>query len=535
MNNHGQWEVVPIYEAKAANQRLIGTRFVDVNKGDSDNPDVRSRLVAQDTRSASSIQGNSSVETFAATPPLEGLRLLFALHMTHSQSLESHVLSFLDIKKAHLLPLIDRDVYLRLPPEAGLQEGMCAKLKYSLYGLRDAGRLFDDFMESIFRELGFRPGVYSTSVYFHPKTKLRVFKYGDDLVCSGARGDINDLVTELSQRMTIKVRMTLGLRPDLGDVKEASILNRIVRLASDPAHGNEVVNRGRYRGQDGGWRLELEADPRHIEILANQVGLDRPGTKGVVSPGLKRTILSADSPELPTTARGVYRSAAMRANYLAHDRLDIQFACKELARHMNSPRAVHFEELKRLVRYLLHAPRLIMSFPREAPSSTLIQLVDSDWAGCLDTRRSTGCSVAMLGSACLMTTSTTQSLQALSSGEAEFYSSVRGASLGLGLVSLAADFGVVLKLRLRIDASASIGVCNRKGAGRIRHIATRTLWLQHHVARGAIEISKIEGTVNSADLGTKHLDGNKIGPLLQLVNMRTATGRPKGAPKTLLV
>ena len=120
------------------------------------------------------------------------------------------------------------------------------------------------------------------------------------------------------------------------------------------------------------------------------------------------------------------------------------------------------------------------------------------------------------------------------SGEAEFYSTVKGAAIGLGLFSLVVDFGVVLKLRFRIDSSASIGVCNRKGAGRIRHISTRTLWLQHHVARGAIEISKIEGTVNSADLGTKHLEGNKLGPLLRLVSMRIAIGRPAGAPKTLI-
>ena len=104
----------------------------------------------------------------------------------------------------------------------------------------------------------------------------------------------------------------------------------------------------------------------------------------------------------------------------------------------------------------------------------------------------------------------------------------------MGLISLAADFGVALKLRLRIDSSASIGVCNRKGAGRIRHISTRTLWLQHHVARGAIEISKIDGAVNSADLGTKHLEGNKLGPLLRLVGMRIAIGRTAGAPKTLI-
>ena len=140
---------------------------------------------------------------------------------------------------------------------------MCAKLNYCLYGLRDAGRLFDTFMEAIFRELGFRPGVYSTSVYYNPRTKLRVFKYGDDLVCSGDRNDVGDLTKELSRRMTIKVRMTLGLRPDLGDVTEASILNRIVRLTND-----EMVSTSRPSVPQGDWRLELEADPRHDEILA---------------------------------------------------------------------------------------------------------------------------------------------------------------------------------------------------------------------------------------------------------------------------
>ena len=87
----------------------------------------------------------------------------------------------------------------------------------------------------------------------------------------------------------------------------------------------------------------------------------------------------------------------------------------------------------------------------------------------------------MHGSHCIKSWSSNQSVIAISSGEAEFYSSVKGASTGLGLVSLAADFGVALKFKLKIDSSASIGICNRKGVGRIRHISTRTLCLQHHV------------------------------------------------------
>ena len=509
METHGQWTLVPY-----SGQHLIGTRFVDVNKGDRLSPEVRCRLVAQDTKYASSIKGYG-IETFAATPPLEALRLLFAIHMTHSPSLETHILRFLDIKKAHLIPLIDREVFLRLPSEANVPEGFCAKLNYSLYGLRDAGKLFDSFMEGIFKELNFRVGVYAPSIFYDARTKTRIFKYGDDLVVSGDRAHVDILTAELRKRMDIKTRATLGLRADFGDVLETSILNRPVRLCN---------------GSHSNCHLEYEADPRHVEILQSQVGLSKPGTKGVVSPGLKRSGLSCDSPELTAEEKAVFRSAAMRASYLSHDRVDIQFACKELARHLNSPRVCHYEELKRLVRYLISNPRLILHFKRERASYTVVQLVDSDWAGCADTRRSTSCSITMLGSSCLKSSSTTQLSLATSSGEAEYYSLVKGASSALGMVSLCADMGLAVKLKLRCDSSASIGIAQRRGAGKVRHISVSTLWLQGHIASGAISLDKIAGKQNPPDLGTKHLAGNAIEPLLTLISQRRACGRPAGMP-----
>ena len=119
-------------------------------------------------------------------------------------------------------------------------------------------------------------------------------------------------------------------------------------------------------------------------------------------------------------------------------------------------------------------------------------------------------------------------------GEAALHSSVKGALAYLGLISLAADFGVALKLKLKMDSSANIGICSRKGAGSIRHIATRRLWLQHHVSPGAIDVSKIDGKVNPADRGTKHLQGNQIAPLLAIIGQRTEVGRLAGAPKALI-
>ena len=43
----------------------IGTKWVDVNKGDAIHPEYRSRLVAQE------INTNMREDLFAATPPLE--------------------------------------------------------------------------------------------------------------------------------------------------------------------------------------------------------------------------------------------------------------------------------------------------------------------------------------------------------------------------------------------------------------------------------------------------------------------------------
>ena len=59
--------------------------------------------------------------------------------------------------------------------------------------------------------------------------------------------------------------------------------------------------------------------------------------------------------------------------------------------------------------------------------------------------------------------STTQSTIAISSGEAELGGIVKGASLGLGFQSMAADLGLKINVRVHSDSSAAIGISRRKG------------------------------------------------------------------------
>ena len=59
---------------------------------------------------------------------------------------------------------------------------------------------------------------------------------------------------------------------------------------------------------------------------------------------------------------------------------------------------------------------------------------------------------------------------ALSSGEAEFYGIIKGASVALGLQAVLSDFDAHCGIVLKSDASAAIAIASRRGLGKVRHI-----------------------------------------------------------------
>ena len=67
----------------------------------------------------------------------------------------------------------------------------------------------------------------------------------------------------------------------------------------------------------------------------------------------------------------MYRGLAARANYLAQDRLDIQYAVKEIALRMSSPKDGDMALLKRLGRYLIGAPRAVYTYSWQSKAMRL--------------------------------------------------------------------------------------------------------------------------------------------------------------------
>ena len=200
--------------------------------------------------------------------------------------------------------------------------------------------------------------------------------------------------------------------------------------------------------------------------------------------------------ELTGDAATVYRALSARILYLSMDRPEISFSAKELCRHVAHPTKTGVEALKRCARFLLGMPRLVWSFPIQERSDTLKVYVDTDFGGCQTTRRSTSGGIAMSGKHPIKHWSLTQTTIALSSGEAELSGICRGASLALGLQSIAKDLGIHLKVEILTDATAAIGICRRRGLGKIRHLHVADLWVQDRLKKGDFVLTKVLGSDN---------------------------------------
>ena len=481
-------------------RRPIGTRWVDVNKGDSEKPDARCRLVAQE------VNTYKDDAFYAATPPLEALRLLLSHVATGRKGkVGGRKVMVLDAKKAHLHAFAEREVYIELPPERR-RPGVCGRLVRSLYGTRDAPLLWERFAATQLKVMGFIRGSASSCVFRHVSRDLVVVVHGDDFVFAGVDADLEWAHHELGGKMLLKQVGTLS--GDAGDLKEIRVLNRVLRWTA--------------------WGIAYEADPRHAELLIQALGPNAPSR---ATPGVKQPAgSSSDQDPLPWATARLFRACAARANYLGMGRVDIAFAAKELCRRMSSPMWADMEALRRLAQYLVGLPRLVWCFKWQNESS-LQAYVDTDYAGCQATRRSTSGGVLFRGSHVLKHWATTQKHVTLSSGEAELGGVVKGAAEGLGVQALATDMGLEPGLSLHADSSAAIGICRRAGIGRVRHLAVGQLWVQEHLRRGAFTLFKVRGDSNPADLCTKHLDRTTASYLLDLAGITFEDGRAHSAPQ----
>ena len=113
---------------------------------------------------------------------------------------------------------------------------------------------------------------------------------------------------------------------------------------------------------------------------------------------------------------------------------------------------------------------------------------------------------------------------ALSSAESEHYSMVRSEAIGLS--NTTRERGHEAQTRIWTEAAAARGLALRSTKSAIKHMETKYFWLQQKEKNQELRIEKIRGTINPADLMTKHLDGKRWVTLCELSNIKRVGDDP---------
>ena len=396
---------------------------------------------------------------------------------------------FIDVKKAHFWSPVRRRLLVELPPEAGEDKTKVGLLKRSLYGTRDAPSNWEHAIKDVMESIGFKQGVSNPCLYVHDEFSLRCNVHGDEFTVVGSYDKLQRLIKELKKAWTIEVRGILA-RPGsrLPNVcHKISVLNHLVSWTE---HG-----------------IELEADPRRVELVLEQLGLEKAAP--VATPLVKS---KGDEEEVPLTDQeaGYYRSVAMRIGYLSMDRPDMLRTVRELAKGLKAPTSFHWSLLKRAARYLKGVPRLVQLIPNQDSFSIIQCWSDTDHAGCVRTRKSTTGSVIQLGRSVIKATAKGQAVIALSSGEAEYCGLISTASAALGEQAMLADWNISCPVCVNMDATTGMSIGSRRGLGKVKHIDTCFLWVQDLVDRQRIRLKKVNTGDMLADIMTKPLDAGTI-------------------------
>ena len=168
--------------------------------------------------------------------------------------------------------------------------------------------------------------------------------------------------------------------------------------------------------------------------MLNDLGVQN--CKGAITPGTSGRKTTDGVSTLSTQEATNYRKGVGKLMWMTPIRPDIYFATKELSRSLREPTEDDMARLKHALRYVAGTKNYTLTIRPTVTATNHIETtcaVDSDWAGCQDTRKSTSGGVLRILGNPLHSYARTQSTLATSSGEAELYAIGSGASEALGV------------------------------------------------------------------------------------------------------
>ncbi|KAI5355626.1 hypothetical protein L3X38_008521 [Prunus dulcis] len=467
LHMQGTWILVP----SPGDKNIIGSKWVYKIKR---NPDgsvgrYKARLVAQ---GFSQEPGFDFGETFSPVVRHTTVRLVLSIAAMNQWKLRQ-----LDVKNAFLHGDLEEEVFMKQPPgfEDSTHPQFVCKLKKSLYGLKQAPRAWNAKFTGYLPTLGFKSSHSDPSLFVqHTGNDIIILLlYVDDIIITGSSDQlIQRVVTDLSEVFEMK---------DMGQLTYFLGLQ-----ISYNSSGDIFVSQTKY-----------------AKDLLHKAGMS--SCRACATPCKPHTqVLQTDGEPLADPT--MFRSLVGALQYLTFTRPDLAYAVNHVCQYMNNPTEVHYFLVKRILRYVQGTLEYGISFTK-GPWQ-LSAYSDADWAGDINTRRSTTGCVVFLGCNPISWQSKKQGSVSRSSTEAEYRA----------LANTAADLSwirqVLLDLKMFLPNAPTM-YCDNLSAlalssnpvyhSRIKHLDIDFHFVREKVQRKDLIVQYIPTEEQIADVFTKGL------------------------------
>ena len=438
-------------------------------------------------------------ETYAPVISWTTIRLYLILSI-----LNKRVTRQIDFVLAYPQAEIECDLYMEIPKgfktPTGNNKTHCLLLKRNLYGQKQAGRVWNEYLHDGLIARGFTQSKVDMCLYYHKQHDVNLLIYTDDGILTGKSDTDIDNVLALMKRPAGKEQQ---LRPfDLTD--EGTITDYLgVKVEHLP---------------DGSIKL---SQPHLIQQVIDDLGFNSK-TKGKATPAKSTERLHRDIHGLPMQEAWHYRSVIGKLNFIEKStRPDIAYAVHQCARFSNDPKASHATAIKHIVKYLMETKdQGIYLRPNEHSFECW---VDADFVGNWNkvnadvdpsTAKSRTGYIINYGGCPITWASKLQTEVALSTTEAEYNAlstSLRDVIYLMQLVQEANDDGwqthkgpPTVRCKVFEDNIGALEMARLpKMRPRTKHLCVRLHHFREHVRKKLITIQHIDTELQIADLLTK--------------------------------